>query len=59
MADDKTKAGKPGRDRINVNQEDELRHWANRLGASTAEVEAAVKIVGPLVDDVRRHLNKR
>ena len=59
MADDKTKAGRPGRDRINVNQSDELQHWANRLGVSAAEVEAAVKVVGSMVDDVRRHINKR
>ena len=59
MAGEKTNAGKAHRDRINIKLDEELRHWANRLGVSPAEIEAAVKVVGPLVDDVRRHLNKR
>ena len=32
MADDKTKAGKPDRDRINVNEPYELRDWGKKFG---------------------------
>ena len=34
MPDDPKKAGKPDRDRINVNEDHELRDWSNILGIS-------------------------
>jgi hypothetical protein len=34
MAGDKTKTGKGDRDRINVDEEYELRNWAERVGVS-------------------------
>ncbi len=58
MADDKTKAGKGDRDRINVNQEYELRDWSESLGVTPEELRRAVQAVGPMVKDVRRHLGK-
>jgi len=32
-------------------------HWAKQLKVSDLELVAAVAHVGPLVDDVRKHLN--
>jgi len=32
MADDKTKTGKADRDRINVNEDYELRDWSKKFG---------------------------
>jgi len=58
MADDKTKAGKPDRDRINVNEDYELRDWSNKFGVSEAELRAAVKAVGPMAKDVAQKLGK-
>jgi hypothetical protein len=58
MADDKSKTGSPDRDRINVNEDYELRYWTKELGVTGDELRAAVKVVGPTADAVRRHLGK-
>lgn len=58
MSDDKTKAGKGDRDRINVNQDYEVRDWSQSLGVTPDELRRAVQAVGPMVKDVRRHLGK-
>ena len=58
MADDKIKAGKPDRDRINVDEAYELRDWTKRFGASEGELKAAVKKVGPMARDVAKALGK-
>ena len=34
MADDKTKTRKPDRDRINVNEDYELRDWSKKFGVT-------------------------
>ena len=58
MADDTSKTGKADRDRINVSQDYELDDWARKLGVSRDELRKAVETVGPMADDVRRHLGK-
>ena len=58
MADDKSNSGRPDRDRINVNQEHELRDWSQSLGVTPDQLKDAVQKVGPMADDVRRHLGK-
>ena len=59
MADDKSKAGKQDRDRINVNEDYELRDWSKRLGVSQEELKKAVQQVGTSADAVRKHLGKK
>ena len=58
MTDDKNQRGGPDRDRINVNEDYELRHWTTALGVSADELRAAVKAVGPTSAAVRQHLGK-
>lgn len=58
MADDKSKPGSPDRDRINVNEEYELRDWSKSLGVSPDELKKAVAQVGDRADAVRQHLGK-
>src|SRR3982750_3403084 len=58
MADDKSKPGRPDRDRINVNEEYELRDWSKSLGVSPEELKRAVAQVGDRADAVRQHLGK-
>jgi hypothetical protein len=53
MADDPSKVGRQDRQRINVNQDYELRDWAKKLGVSTEELKSLVARVGPDVDAVR------
>lgn len=58
MADDKSKPGRPDRDRINVNEEYELRDWSKSLGVTPEELKRAVAQVGDRADAVRQHLGK-
>jgi len=59
MSDDKTNRGPADRTRINVNEDYELRYWTTELGVSEEQLRAAVKRVGPMVDDVRADLRRR
>ena len=56
MADDTSKRGKEDRDRINVNEDYEVRDWAKSLGVSEDELRSAVAKAGPMVKDVKAHL---
>ena len=56
MSDDKGKAGKPDRIRINVHQPHELRHWCKAFGVTRATLLEAVAAVGPMVRKVRAYL---
>lgn len=58
MTDDKSKAGGPDRDRINVNEDYELQYWTKALIVSADELREAVKAVGPTAAAVRQHLGK-
>ncbi|MBH1366975.1 DUF3606 domain-containing protein [Stenotrophomonas maltophilia] len=58
MSDDKNNAGSPDRDRINVNEDYELRYWTTTLGVSADELRAAVAAVGPTAVAVQKHLGK-
>ncbi|HEY0336128.1 MAG TPA: DUF3606 domain-containing protein [Burkholderiales bacterium] len=44
--------------RIDLDNDDEIRWWAKELGVSGVAILDAVEKVGPLVDDVRRHLDQ-
>ena len=59
MADDKTNRGSQDRNRINVNQEHELRYWSNKFGVTTQQLKKAVQQVGPMADAVERQLRGR
>lgn len=58
MADDLTNRGPGDRTRINVHEAHELAYWTKTLGVSADELRAAVKAVGVMVEDVRKHLGK-
>ncbi len=58
MSDDKTKTGPRDAERINVNEAHEVTYWTKELGCTKAELEAAVKAVGVMAKDVRKHLGK-
>lgn len=44
--------------RINVNEPYELRRWCAHFGVTEQQLRDAVKKVGPMVADVKRHLGK-
>lgn len=58
MADDKSKTGGQDRDRINVNEDYELRDWSQKLGVTPEELKEAVSKVGPMAADVQKELGK-
>jgi Protein of unknown function (DUF3606) len=58
MADDLGKRGSPDRERINVNEDYEVRDWAKKLGVSPDDLKRAVQQVGDRADAVRQHLGK-
>jgi Protein of unknown function (DUF3606) len=51
MADDLSKRGGRDRERININQDYELRDWAKKFGVTTERLKAAVRSVG---DDAKK-----
>jgi len=58
MADDKTKTGKPDRDRIGLSEDYEVRDWAKKFSVSEERLRQAVKKVGPMAKDVAKELGK-
>ena len=56
MPDNLSQRGGSDRDRINVNQEHELRYWAQRFGVSPEEIRNAVSAAGDRADRVQAHL---
>jgi len=56
MSDDKRNTGRPDRDRINLEEDYEIRYWCEKFGVSREELTAAVKKVGPMAIDVQREL---
>jgi hypothetical protein len=59
MSDDKQKSGGQDRERINVNQDYELRDWAKSLGTTPERVKEAVQAVGDRVEKVREYLRDK
>ncbi len=58
MSDDLKNRGVQDRLRINVQEDHEVRYWTQELRVSREQLEAAVKAVGVMVADVRKHLAK-
>ena len=58
MPDDPTKTGAGDRERINVNQEHEVRYWCEKFGVTPEDLKCAVEDVGPMAKDVEKELRK-
>lgn len=58
MADDIIKPVRPDRSKINMSEDDEVRHWTKHLGVSREELERAVNKVGNSAAAVRKELGK-
>ena len=59
MADNPSIRGGGDRQRINVDQNYERRHWSEKFGVSEDELRRAVRDVGPMADAVEQHLRGR
>ena len=58
MPDDRTKTGPADDKRVNVHEDYELRYWSDKFSVTHDQLKAAVREVGPMVDDVKRRLGK-
>ena len=56
MPDDKSKIGKPGRDRINVTEPYELRYWSKKFGVRPVRLKLAVARVGKTAAKIAKYL---
>ena len=59
MADNKSKRGKPDRIRININEKYEFDRWKKALNVSGQALAGAVRVVGPMVEDVKSYLKTK
>jgi hypothetical protein len=56
MSDDKQQRGGQDRQRINVNEDYELRDWSKKFGVSEQRLKEAVQAVGDRADKVQAYL---
>lgn len=54
MADNPSKTAPQDAQRVNVNQDHELRYWSVKFGTSPDELKRVVARVGVMADDVER-----
>jgi hypothetical protein len=58
MPDNQQQSGGQDRQRINVNQDYELRDWAKSMNTTPERVKEAVQAVGDRADKVREYLGQ-
>jgi hypothetical protein len=58
MSDDKSKRGSPDRDRIDINDPDEVRNWTQSLGVTKEDLQRAVEAVGTTAGKVYDYLGR-
>ena len=58
IADDLKQTGRQDDQRINLDQDHEVNYWSKELGVSREELRRAVEQAGPMVKNVRQHLNR-
>jgi hypothetical protein len=58
MADNKQVTGGQDRQRINVNENYELRDWSQKFGVTPEELKRAVQAVGDQADKVKEFLSR-
>ena len=59
MSDDKTIRSGQDRERINVNEDYELRDWAKSLNTTPERLKEAVQAVGDRAEKVRAYLGEK
>jgi len=59
MSDDKTNRGPRDADRVNVNEDYEVRYWTQKWDVTEAQLKDAVRRAGVMARDVAKALGKR
>jgi predicted DNA-binding protein YlxM (UPF0122 family) len=58
MSDDPSKIGQADRLRVNLDEDYEVRDWAEKFGVSEQRLRDAAARVGPMAADIERELKK-
>ncbi|MEO7975564.1 DUF3606 domain-containing protein [Flavobacterium sp.] len=57
MSDDLSKKGFQDRSRININEDQEVAYWTEKLGVTKEELQSAIDVAGSnLVTDVEKQI---
>jgi hypothetical protein len=59
MVDDLKNRGPADRDRVNLNEDWEVRYWTGKFRVTKEQLGDAVRAVGSMSADVERHLQNR
>ena len=59
MPDNLNNSGGQDRNRININEDYEVRDWSKKFGVSKEQLKEAVQAVGDQADKVEAHLRGR
>ena len=59
MSDDKTNRGPRDADRVNINEDYEVRYWTQKWNVTEAQLKDAVRRAGVMARDVAKALGKR
>jgi len=59
VSDDKTNRGPRDADRVNVNEDYEVRYWTQKWDVTEAQLKDAVRRAGVMARDVAKALGKR
>jgi len=59
MSDDTGNRGSPDRDRIDMNDPDEVRNWTQSLGVTREELQRAIEAVGTTAGKVYDYLGRK
>lgn len=59
MVDDLMERGPRDRNRINVQEDWELKYWSRTFGVSEEQLKAAVQYVGSYAKDVREYFERQ
>ena len=59
MADDLTNRGPRDRNRVDVNEDWELRYWTKKFGCTSTELRNAVQAVGLMADKVEAYVKQQ
>jgi len=58
MAESKTKQAQADKARVNINDADDLKFWADKFGVTPIRIKDAVASVGTLATKVEQYLQK-
>jgi uncharacterized protein DUF3606 len=59
MVDDLTNRGPRDRNRVDVNEDWELRYWTKKFGCTSTELRNAVQAVGVMADKVEAYVKQQ